>query len=80
MASIACTLWRRRRRRRNLISYSDGLSPTTECLQNVRLFLDREGTALSNEQEFIQYFALPHVKDPAEHPTFRALFQVTLAI
>ena len=54
---------------------SDGLASPAECLQNIKEFLDREGTALSHEQEFIPYFALPFVQDPAEHPTFKGLFQ-----
>ena len=55
---------------------SVGLASTAECLHKVKEFLDREGTALSNEQEFIPFFALPFVQDPAEHPTFKGLFQV----
>ena len=57
---------------------SENLAPVTECLQTVREFLDREGTALSNEQEFIHYFALPFVSEPQNHPTFKGLFQVSL--
>ena len=52
------------------------MASTTESLHKVKEFLDREGTALSNEQELVPYFALPFVQDPEEHPTFKGLFQV----
>ena len=53
-------------------------SDTTLNFQNLRSFFDREGTAslVSNEQEFIHYFALPFVSDPENHPTFKGLFEV----
>ncbi|TRY79934.1 hypothetical protein TCAL_13091, partial [Tigriopus californicus] len=54
---------------------AESLSPASDCLQTIRDFFDREGTALSNEQEFIHYFALPFVTNPQDHPTFKGLFE-----
>ncbi len=59
---------------------SEGLSPAADCLRSIRDFFDREGSALSAEQEFIHFFALPFVPEPQAHPTFRALFQVCQTI
>ena len=55
---------------------AEELAPATECLQSIRDFFDREGTALSNEQEFIHFFALPFVAEPQTHPSFKILFEV----
>ena len=35
-----------------------------------------EGSSLSDEQEFVHYYALPFVSNPSSHPTFKSLFQV----
>ena len=44
----------------------------------VREFFDMDGSSLSDEQEFVHYYALPFVSDPSSHPTFKPLFQVPL--
>ena len=48
-----------------------------ECMQNIRQFFDREGSFLASEQEYIHFFALPFVMEPREHPSFKALFEVS---
>lgn len=52
------------------------LEPIADCLQQVRQFFDVEGSSLSDEQEFVHYYALPFVSNPSSHPTFKPLFQV----
>ena len=49
-----------------------------ECMQNIRQFFDREGSFLASEQEYIHFFALPFVMEPREHPSFKALFEVSI--
>lgn len=47
-----------------------------ECMLNIRQFFEREGAFLAAEQEFIHFFALPFVIEPAKHPSFQNLFEV----
>ena len=54
---------------------SHELEPVADCLHQVRTFFDREGSRLSEEAEFVHYYALPFVSSPATHPTFRPIFQ-----
>jgi hypothetical protein len=42
----------------------------------LRNFLETKGTEFSAEPEFLPYYALPFVSDPASHPTFQELFMV----
>ena len=42
----------------------------------MRQFFDAEGSTLSDEPEFVHYYAFPYVSNPASHPSFKALFQV----
>ena len=42
----------------------------------VRHFFDTEGGSLSDEPEFVHYYAFPYATNPASHPSFKALFQV----
>ena len=39
-----------------------------------RTFLETRGAELSRTPEFLPYYALPYVPQPADHPTFRELF------
>lgn len=38
-----------------------------------KLFLDTKGAELSKTSEFLQYYALPYVTNPLEHPIFKGL-------
>ena len=46
----------------------------------VRHFFDTEGGSLSDEPEFVHYYAFPYATNPASHPSFKALFQVNQII
>ena len=37
------------------------------------MFLDTKGAELSKTSEFLQYYALPYVSNPLEHPIFKGL-------
>lgn len=52
----------------------EGLSSVPESLANIRARLDRSGPTLSSDPDLIAYFALPFVRNPKAHPTFRHLF------
>ena len=41
-------------------------------LENFRVYLDTRGQDLSRTSEFLQFYALPYVQNPLQHPTFRA--------
>ena len=51
-----------------------GDSTAAIAMQDFKTFLDTRGAQLSRTAEFLPYYALPYVPNPAEHPTFRALF------
>lgn len=36
-------------------------------------FLDTKGAELSKTSEFLQYYALPYVSNPLDHPIFKGL-------
>lgn len=42
---------------------------------NFRKYLESRGKVLSNSPEFLQYYALPYVPNPVEHPSFKAVFK-----
>jgi hypothetical protein len=42
-------------------------------LQAFKVFLDTKGAELSKTSEFLQYYALPYVTNPMEHPIFKGL-------
>ena len=37
------------------------------------MFLDTKGAELSKTSEFLQFYALPYVQSPLEHPIFKGL-------
>ena len=37
------------------------------------MFLDTKGSELSKTSEFLQFYALPYVQSPLEHPIFKGL-------
>ncbi|XP_021928182.1 lisH domain-containing protein ARMC9-like isoform X3 [Zootermopsis nevadensis] len=43
-------------------------------MEALRNFLETKGTEFSAETEFLPYYALPFVSDPASHPSFQELF------
>ena len=42
-------------------------------LNEFKTFLDTRGQDLSKTSEFLQYYALPYVQNPLQHPTFRGV-------
>ncbi len=38
-----------------------------------KIFLDTKGSELSKTSEFLQFYALPYVQNPMEHPIFKGL-------
>jgi len=38
-----------------------------------KTFLDTKGQELSKTSEFLQYYALPYVTNPLDHPIFKGL-------
>jgi len=38
-----------------------------------KMFLDTKGAELSKTSEFLQFYALPYVQSPLEHPIFKGL-------
>ncbi len=39
-------------------------------------FLQARGSSLSKTAEFLPFYALPHVPEPQNHPSFATLFAV----
>ena len=37
------------------------------------MFLDTKGSELSKTSEFLQFYALPYVSNPMDHPIFKGL-------
>ncbi|KAF7703149.1 hypothetical protein HF521_022156 [Silurus meridionalis] len=46
-----------------------------ERITHFKHFLETRGAALSQTTEFLSYYALPFVPNPASHPSFKELFQ-----
>lgn len=46
-------------------------------MEMLRNFLETKGTEFSAEPEFLPYYALPFVSNPASHPSFQELFMVS---
>ena len=44
------------------------------CLQHFKEYLDSNGSDLSKTTEFLPFYALPYIKNPLDHPTFKHLF------
>jgi hypothetical protein len=42
-------------------------------LTQFKEYLDTKGAELSKTSEFLEYYALPYVDNPLEHPTFKAI-------
>ena len=40
-----------------------------------RKYLENRGKTLSSTPEFLQYYALPYVPNPTEHPSFKQIFK-----
>lgn len=49
-----------------------------ERIVHFKHFLETRGEALSQTTEFLPFYALPFVPNPAAHPSFKELFQVIL--
>lgn len=49
-------------------------------LAEFRAFLESRGAELAQSQELASLFALPYVPDPANHPSFKYLFLVSLLL
>ena len=48
-------------------------------MEDLRNFLETKGTEFSAEPEFLPFYALPFVSEPAKHPSFQELFTVSAA-
>nr|XP_006813646.1 PREDICTED: lisH domain-containing protein ARMC9-like [Saccoglossus kowalevskii] len=48
---------------------------TEEAMQEFKTFLETRGASLSQTTEFLPFYALPFVPNPAHHPSFKELFQ-----
>ena len=46
-------------------------------MEVLRNFLETKGTEFSAESEFLPFYALPFVSEPARHPSFQELFTVS---
>lgn len=42
--------------------------------EDFKSYLDTRGNLLSKTSEFLPYYALPYVKNPADHPNFKHMF------
>lgn len=47
-----------------------------ESLQRFREFLDTHQSDLSQSTEFLPFYALPYIPNPADHPSFKKIFTV----
>ena len=61
------------RRGQRPIQESDLLEFQRE-MEEFMLYLTEKGTELSRSEEFLHYYALPHVPSPTDHPSFKNLF------
>ena len=43
-------------------------------MSRFRRYLETKGQTLAQSSEFLQYYALPYVANPPEHPSFGKLF------
>ena len=48
----------------------------SESLQKFREFLDTHQADIAASTEFLPYYALPYIPNPAEHPSFKHIFTV----
>jgi hypothetical protein len=58
---------------------TEGKSETdrTHGMEELRYFLETNGSEFSAEPEFLSYYALPFISDPESHPSFQDLFTVS---
>lgn len=47
-----------------------------EAQTDFKKYLDSKGSELSKANEFLAYYALPYIPNPANHPSFKHLFTV----
>ena len=47
-----------------------------EAQSEFKKYLDSKGSELSKANEFLAYYALPYIPNPASHPSFKHLFTV----
>jgi len=47
-----------------------------EAQSEFKKYLDSKGSELSKANEFLAYYALPYIPNPANHPSFKHLFTV----
>ena len=43
-------------------------------VQYFKIFLETKGHELAQTSEFLQFYALPYVQNPCDHPSFRQIF------
>ncbi|XP_069830561.1 lisH domain-containing protein ARMC9 isoform X2 [Dendropsophus ebraccatus] len=60
------------------LKHNEGQVDRAECEERIahfKTYLETSGAALSQTTEFLPFYALPFVPNPAAHPSFRELFQ-----
>uniref|UniRef100_A0A8C5QGU0 LisH domain-containing protein ARMC9 n=1 Tax=Leptobrachium leishanense TaxID=445787 RepID=A0A8C5QGU0_9ANUR len=60
------------------LKHSIGRIDRAECedrISNFKIYLETSGAALSQTTEFLPFYALPFVPNPAAHPSFKEIFQ-----
>lgn len=58
----------------NLLSACATHQGLSEPMLKFRDYLQKKGSRMANNEDFIPYFALPHVHSPWEHSLFKHLF------
>lgn len=46
-------------------------------MEDFKQYLDNKGASLSKTEEYLHFYALPYIPNPAEHPSFKSLFTRT---
>lgn len=47
-------------------------------MENFKNFIETRGRSLSQNTEFLPYFALPYVPNPQENPGYERIFSVSI--
>ena len=56
------------------------LAPLAATMREFKEYLEQRGAALARTGEFLAYYALPFVPEPAQHPSFKGLFEPLWAL
>lgn len=53
------------------------ITESFQGMEKLKNFLETKGNEFSGETEFLPFYALPYVKNPSSHPSFKSLFMVS---